>query len=75
MMIHFIGRGHIDNPGLLVHAKVSVCVDCGFSRFTPTETELRILANRVAVPASQLSSPLAVGACVSEIRTPQSAGD
>ena len=45
MMIHFSGRRDIDNPGLLTFPKVSVCLDCGCSRFTTPEADLRILKN------------------------------
>ena len=45
MMIHFSGRRYIDNPGVLAFPKVSVCLDCGFSRFTTPETDLRMLKN------------------------------
>ena len=49
MMIHFSGRRNIDNPGVLAFPKVSVCLDCGFSRFTTPEADLRILKNDSAV--------------------------
>ena len=45
VMIHFSGRANIDNPGLLAFPKVSVCFDCGFSRFTNAEGDLRTLKN------------------------------
>jgi hypothetical protein len=44
MMIHLSGRANIDNPGLLAFPKVSVCLDCGSSRFIIPETELALLA-------------------------------
>ena len=50
MMIHFSGIRHIDTPGVLAFPKVSVCLDCGFSRFTTPEPELRILAKGSAGP-------------------------
>jgi hypothetical protein len=42
--IHFRGLQNLDEPGVLVFAKVIVCLDCGFSRFTTPETELARLA-------------------------------
>ena len=45
MMIHFSGRRNIDNPGVLAFPKVSVCLDCGSSRFTTPKADLRILKN------------------------------
>jgi len=32
------------NPGVFVFPKVSVCLDCGSSRFSIAETELALLA-------------------------------
>jgi hypothetical protein len=43
MMIHFSGISNIHNPGVLVCPKVSVCLDCGTSRFTTSAIELRVL--------------------------------
>ena len=45
MMIHFSGRRYIDNPGVLAFPKVSVCLDCGSSRFSVPEKELALLAS------------------------------
>jgi hypothetical protein len=50
MMIHFSGPTRLDNPGVLMFPKISVCMDCGFSRFTTTEGQLRLLGKRI--PAS-----------------------
>jgi hypothetical protein len=61
MMIHFSGVKHIDSPGVLAFAKVSVCLNCGFSRFTTPEAELRVLGNGIAESPRLLSSPLVVG--------------
>jgi hypothetical protein len=41
--IHFPGLRNIDRPSVLVFPKLSVCLDCGFSRFTLPETGLRLL--------------------------------
>ena len=41
IMIHFSGRRHLENPGVLTFPKISVCLDCGSARFTIPETELR----------------------------------
>jgi hypothetical protein len=48
MMIHFSGLKHLANPGVLVFPKVSICLDCGSSRFTTPEADLRKLKNRSA---------------------------
>jgi hypothetical protein len=48
MNIHLSGLRNIDSPGILVCPRVSICLDCGFSRFMTPETELRELGNGVA---------------------------
>jgi len=48
MMIHFSGLRNIEHPGIAVTPKVSVCLDCGFSRFAVPEIELKQLATRTA---------------------------
>jgi len=40
MNIHFSGLNNIDKAGILVFPKLLVCLDCGSSRFTISETEL-----------------------------------
>jgi hypothetical protein len=50
MMIHFSGPMRVDNPGVRMFPKVLVCMDRGFSRFTTTEAQLRLLGKRI--PAS-----------------------
>ncbi len=53
MMLHFSGLRNIDHPGVLVFPKVSVCLDCGFSRFATPKTELALLASRTATSNRQ----------------------
>ncbi len=43
MMIHFSGFMHLANPGILMFPKISVCLDCGSSRFSIPGTELKSL--------------------------------
>lgn len=43
MMIHFSGRKHLENPGVLTFPKMLVCLDCGSTQFTIAETELNLL--------------------------------
>ena len=43
MMIHFRGLLNLDYPGVLAFPQVSICLDCGASRFTTTRAELRVL--------------------------------
>ncbi len=42
-MIHFSGRRHLENPGVLIFPRISVCLDCGSTLFTIPETELRLV--------------------------------
>ena len=61
MMIHFSGLKHIENRGVLAFQKVLVCLDCGFARFTASETELHALREGIVASPSLFSSQLAVG--------------
>jgi hypothetical protein len=52
MIIHFSGLKNIDKPGVWVFPKVSVCLDCGFSRFSTPKTELALLATGTPTSAA-----------------------
>jgi hypothetical protein len=52
MIIHFSGIKNIDKPGVWVFPKVSVCLDCGSSRFATPKTELGLLARGTATSAA-----------------------
>jgi hypothetical protein len=41
--IHFPGRKDLDKPAVFVFSKMSVCLDCGSTRFTVPQTELLLL--------------------------------
>jgi len=41
--IHFPDVKNLDKPGVFVFPRVLVCLDCGFSRFTISGTELALL--------------------------------
>lgn len=43
MNLHFRGLRNIDNPGVLMFPEVSVCLECGCSKFTIPEAELQKL--------------------------------
>ena len=43
MMIHFSGVKHLENPGVLTFSKMLVCLDCGSSRLTIAEDELKLV--------------------------------
>jgi hypothetical protein len=51
IMMHLSEKKNVGNPGVLVFAKILVCLDCGFAQWT--------------VPPSELV-PLAAGAPLSE---------
>ena len=54
MMIHFSGRKHLENPGVLVISELLVCLDCGSTRFRIAEKGTKLTAGRrQAVPASE----------------------
>jgi uncharacterized protein YjbI with pentapeptide repeats len=46
IVIHFGGLKNIDDPGVPAFPKISVCLDCGFSRFVMTQAELARLRRR-----------------------------
>lgn len=49
MMIHFSGLRNIDYPGIPAFPRISVCLNCGSSRFNIPETELNRLAETHAL--------------------------
>jgi hypothetical protein len=51
MMIHLRTRP-VENPGVLTFPRVSICMDCGASRFTTPDAELRILRDRMRPSAA-----------------------
>jgi hypothetical protein len=44
MIIHFRGLGNVDKPGVWLFPNLTVCLDCGFSRFAVPEIELASVA-------------------------------
>jgi hypothetical protein len=51
MMIHSARRS-VEDPGVLALPKVLICLDCGASRFTTPDAELRILRERMRPSAA-----------------------
>jgi hypothetical protein len=45
MIIHFSGLKNLDKPGVWAFPKLLVCLDCGSSQFTVSESELALLAD------------------------------
>jgi hypothetical protein len=54
MLIHFPGLKNIDNPGVFLFPKLLVCMNCGFSRFTVSETDLASVAKGVGDKSPQV---------------------
>jgi hypothetical protein len=52
IMMHLSGAKNLDKPGVWVFAKISVCLDCGFARWTVPPSELAQLA--AGAPTSEL---------------------
>ena len=48
MLIHFPGLKNMDKPGVLLFPKLTLCLDCGSSRFNVPETELALVAKDLA---------------------------
>jgi hypothetical protein len=44
MLVHLHGIKNLDNSGILLFPKLSVCLDCGYVEFTVPKTELALLA-------------------------------
>ena len=44
MILHLRGLKNLEKSGVLLFPNLQVYLDCGFSRFTTTETELALLA-------------------------------
>jgi hypothetical protein len=53
MMIHFSGRKHLENPGVLAFSSILVCLDCGSTRFRIAEKELNLLREASASTAAE----------------------
>jgi hypothetical protein len=41
--VHFPGLKNVDRPAVLVFPKLLLCLDCGFTEFTLSESELHLL--------------------------------
>jgi hypothetical protein len=52
IVIHFSGPRRLQNPGVLTFPNISVCLDCGSTRFVIPETELRLLWEGIASPVA-----------------------
>lgn len=52
MVIHSSGLAHLSSPSVLAFPKVSICLECGASRFTTPDAELKILRERMRAAAA-----------------------
>jgi hypothetical protein len=50
LLIHFSARKHLNNPGILVFPRLSVCLDCGVLRTTVPAPELALLSVDTPAP-------------------------
>jgi hypothetical protein len=44
MVVHLAGLKNLDNSGVLLFPRLSVCLDCGSAQFTVSKSELALLA-------------------------------
>jgi hypothetical protein len=61
-LIHFRGRNHLANPGVLTFPSMLVCLDCGSTRFRIADAELKLLREgnaplKAAAHATRPSEP------------------
>jgi hypothetical protein len=61
MIIHFPGLKNIDEPGVLLVPKVTVCLDCGSSRFTLPKPKLAYVAEHTATALQENAGDVAFG--------------
>jgi hypothetical protein len=52
IMIHLSGLKNLDKLPILVFPKLLICLDCGFTEFTISETQLRLLGERGVASAA-----------------------
>ena len=45
--IHFQGRQNLNTPHVFVFPDIAICLDCGSTKFTVPEAELRSIRERV----------------------------
>ena len=56
IILHFRGLENLNKPGVWAFPTLSVCLACGFSRFTLREPELALLAGSTAIQHTELES-------------------
>jgi hypothetical protein len=56
MVIHLSGLKNLDNPGVWVFPKLSVCLDCGYSHFAVPERKLLSIAHTLEKSSTLESS-------------------
>lgn len=69
MMIHFSGRQHLENPGVLTCSEMLVCLDCGSTRFRIAETELNLLREGSATLTTAEHTPRRLKASQTRLAT------
>ncbi len=59
--IHFRGLKNIDNPSVLASPNILVCLSCGSSQFTLSETKLAVLAGTAENMELSRDTPTSAG--------------
>jgi len=68
MIIHFSGLKNLDNPGVWEFSKLLVCLDCGVSRFTISDSGRGLLLSPTGVAESLTQGKIVRGiACSPQI--------
>jgi hypothetical protein len=62
MAVHLHGLKNLDNSGILLFPKLSVCLDCGYVQFTVPKMELALLAAAPPIAPDDGGSGLTVSA-------------
>jgi hypothetical protein len=56
--VHFPGLKDVQNPAIFVFPKLTVCLNCGNTKFKVPETELRLISKRTSSCQDALACPV-----------------
>jgi hypothetical protein len=60
-IIHFAASKNLDKPGVWLFPQLSICLDCGSSRFTVAESELALLTEGAEAKGALTGSQVPAG--------------